>query len=81
MHNYLVIIVVCAGIAISWGTTAFYAYHVREEAELRFKWAATERFLAVKNGVEEATKSLEDITSFYTSSKFVDRMQLFRMKN
>jgi PAS domain S-box-containing protein len=73
-HLYA-LVVVCLGISLSGLAAWFYNYHLEDEKRLNFEWAANERLLAVKDGVEETTNALEDIASFYAGSKFVDRME------
>lgn len=72
-RNLLVLAVASIGVAITWLAASFYTYHNDEEAHTNFVWAANERFLTVKNGIEARVQSLEDIASLYAASEYVSR--------
>ncbi|MBF0195059.1 MAG: CHASE domain-containing protein [Magnetococcales bacterium] len=77
-HHFYALVVFFVGIAISGLGALFYNYYQAEEIKTNFEWAANERFLAVKKGVEGTKNSLEDIASFYAGSKYVDRQEFYK---
>jgi two-component system, sensor histidine kinase and response regulator len=77
-HHFLALVVLIVGFTLSGYGASFYNYYLTQDIKSNFEWAANERFLAVKKGVEETKNSLEDIASFFAGSKFVDRQEFHK---